>query len=408
MNNKLIGPALYQVKSRWVELDDYQGKTGEEWLYAWIKNSQGVIKEGMPYAVSLYGEYNKSIMNTFPQLSTEDIDAILAYTDYGEIQDVTIVDGPPVEKNAEDPYTTYFLVALVALLLIVMLILIRVTSVLNKLSLEKEGLPVPPSVPIWKNRKLRVAFGLIAIIFLGNFVVNNAIDSGRQETYAPAQPIKFSHELHAGINGVECQYCHNSASKSKHSNIPSANICMNCHKAINGDGAKFAKNGRKEISKIYAAIGFDPNNRAYFDDYENMNRDTVAAIFSKWLEEDGAVDHSNADVEEVLAQIQEPIEWVRIHNLPDHVYFNHSQHVAVAGLECQECHGPVETMEVMRQHSALSMGWCISCHREKEVNFASNDYYQIYDKYHEELKKGEISKVTVEMIGGTQCQKCHY
>jgi len=239
-------------------------------------------------------------------------------------------------------------------------------------------------------------------------LVVNAIDVSRQENYQPDQPIKYSHELHAGINGIDCQYCHNSASKGKHSNIPSANICMNCHKGITGDNAKFAKYGRKEISKIYASIGFNPNTRQYFKDYQNMNTDSVKALFRGWLEGDEALNHSERDVQEVLAQVQNPIEWVRIHNLPDHVYFNHSQHVAVAGVECQECHGPVETMEVVRQFSTLSMGWCINCHRTKEVNFTSNDYYQIYDKYQEELKKGEIDKVTVEMIGGTQCQKCHY
>ena len=97
---------------------------------------------------------------------------------------------------------------------------------------------------------------------------------------------------------------------------------------------------------------------------------------------------------------------MRIHNLPDLVYFNHSQHVNVGQLECQECHGPVETMEEMYQYSELTMGWCINCHRETEVQFEKNGYYQ---DFHEELiEKYHGEKITAAKIGGLECGKCHY
>ena len=142
---------------------------------------------------------------------------------------------------------------------------------------------------------------------------------------------------------------------------------MNCHKAV-----KQGPTGEtEEIAKIYAAVGWDAEDQKYTGE-------------------------------------EEPIEWVRIHNLPDHVYFNHAQHVNVGGLECQTCHGPIEEMEEVYQFAPLSMGWCINCHRQTQVQFANNDYYDIYTKYHEDLKNGSLDQVTVETIGGTECQKCHY
>jgi hypothetical protein len=107
-------------------------------------------------------------------------------------------------------------------------------------------------------------------------------------------------------------------------------------------------------------------------------------------------------------KVQGPIEWVRVHNLPDHAYFNHAQHVTVGKVECQTCHGEVEKMEVLAQASPLSMGWCINCHRQTEVKFTDNPYYANYVQYHEEMAAGKRSKVTVADIGGLECQKCHY
>ena len=102
----------------------------------------------------------------------------------------------------------------------------------------------------------------------------------------------------------------------------------------------------------------------------------------------------------------QPVEWVRIHNLPDFAYFNHSQHVSVAGVACQTCHGPVEEMEIMYQYSPLTMGWCIDCHRETNVKVEGNAYY---DKIHEALsQKYGVEKLTAAQMGGLECGKCHY
>ena len=199
-----------------------------------------------------------------------------------------------------------------------------------------EGVPIPESIPIYKSKKLFAIMILGLVIFVGYTTVDNAINLGRSEGYMPDQPIKFSHELHAGLNSIDCQFCHSGARVGKHSNIPSSNVCMNCHKGIR-EAKVFGKYGRKEIAKIYASIGFNPTNLSYFEDYENMPKEEVATIFTEWLKGDQNHDHSKSDINEVLDQIQKPIEWVRIHNLPDHVYFNHSQHVVVAGIECQTC-----------------------------------------------------------------------
>ena len=183
-----------------------------------------------------------------------------------------------------------------------------------------------------------------------------------------------------------------------------------------------------EITKIYASIGFDPEKGTYIENYNKLSNEDIQQIYSKWiasniLKEKKTTTLTEGDQNEVDRQIREltasltseekpsiagPIEWVRIHNLPDHVYFNHSQHVTVAGLDCAKCHGKVQEMDVVRQYSPLSMGWCINCHRETEVKFADNPYYDSYINYHKEIKEGKRSKVTVEDIGGLECQKCHY
>ena len=195
---------------------------------------------------------------------------------------------------------------------------------------------------------------------------NSLSGIGVTQNYQPEQPIAFSHKIHAGDNGIDCNYCHYTARLSKHAGIPSLNVCMNCHTYIN----EGTLTGKEEINKIYAAIGFDPNTRTYIPDYE-----------------------------------QKPVEWIRIHNLPDLAYFNHSQHVNVAGVECQTCHGPIEEMDEVYQYSKLTMGWCINCHRETEVD-TDNPYY--HDLHKEWIDKYHGEEVTVDMIGGRECAKCHY
>ncbi len=407
VKQKLIGPGLYDSEKRWAD-QAFNGIDGKTWLYKWVKNSQEVIKAGHPYANAIFAEYNKSVMTAFGQLSDDDVSDIFAYVQANgdgtypvAVAATADAGGAAAGGGADAGQTTLLLYFLVGLLIVIALILFRVNSVLDRLIMVKEGQPIPVPVPIYKNKKIIGTLVLLFVCWVGAGVVNSAIDLGRQQGYAPAQPIKFSHKLHAGLNQVNCQYCHSSADKGKHSNIPSANVCMNCHKGVqNGP-----QDGRKEITKIYASIGFDPNKNEFIEDFASLSKEDAEKIFADWLSSDTEKKYTSSDIKEVLAQVQQPIEWVRIHNLPDHVYFNHSQHVAVAGLECQNCHGAVEEMEVLHQHAPLSMGWCISCHRTNEVNFAQNDYYQIYKKYHEKLGG---QKFTVEKIGGTECQKCHY
>ncbi len=406
LNAKLIGPALEGVEGRWVDGAEHEGIDGREWLKRWIKNWQDPVNAGNPYAVSMQN-FDGSAMTQFPALQDADIENILAYIAHGPIGS-TGPTGPTGEvATAENPYTAYMLWGLLILLIVVALVLMRVSNLLNRLVMEKEGEEIPAPVAFWKNKKFRAALTLLVVIYIGNATVTGAIDLGRQQEYMPEQPIKFSHELHAGINKINCQYCHSSAAESKHSNIPTTNVCMNCHKGIKGDDPKNGKYGKNEISKIYAAAGFNPISGQYFEDYANQDKSYVDSIFTVWLS-DSKVKAGKDEVNAVLAQVQRPVEWTRIHNLPDHVYFNHSQHVTAGGIECQTCHGPVETMEELYQFSPLSMGWCINCHRETEVKFTQNPYYETFQVYHERLKDGEMKNVTVDHIGGTECQKCHY
>jgi hypothetical protein len=247
---------------------------------------------------------------------------------------------------------------------------------------------------------------------------------GREQGYKPDQPINFSHKIHAGINKIDCQYCHDTARRSKHSGIPGANTCMNCHSAVK----KGTISGTEEITKIYASIGFDPISGKYMENYENWTDKQIEEMYKKWIGQQYMTDNSLTALDEngksvvenqwegivkslkndSNGKIQGPIEWVRIHNLPDHAYFNHAQHVAIGQVECQKCHGKVEEMDIVFQYATLGMGWCINCHRETEVKFKDNDYYKQYERYHNELKAGTREKVTVEDIGGLECQKCHY
>lgn len=409
LDSKLVGPALTGVEGRWDNAGDYKGKSGAEWLHQWIKNNPSVTDAGYPYAVKLKADYNNSAMTPFPNLKTEDVDNILAYIANPPAPKVGVVPpgGPTGGGNGgENPFTTYFLYILIVILALIAAILYRVSSTLERVVAEKDGIQLPDPIPFYKNRKLWGAAVLVLLIFVANATVNGAINLGRQQGYMPVQPIKFSHKLHAGINKINCNYCHQGAAKGKQSTIPAVNVCMNCHKGIT-QAVVNGVHGRKEITKIYASIGFNPNTGQYIKDYDKMPREQAEGIFREWLKGDTS-GVSEADVNAVLAQIQQPIEWVRIHNLPDHVYFNHSQHVTVGGLACQTCHGPVETMDVMYQFSPLSMGWCLSCHRNQTVNFTGNDYYKVFSKYQQDVKEGKLTKVTVEKVGGTECQKCHY
>ncbi|MEZ5059518.1 MAG: cytochrome c3 family protein [Saprospiraceae bacterium] len=419
MKSKMTGPALGGVQDRWA---DYP----QEDLYSWIRNSQALINEGHPKANELWAEWKPTVMNSFPTLSDQDIANILGYVDgvyTGAIGGKKDAGGEVAQVAAEKPDNTWLYFGIFAVLAVLAIVLARIVANLDYLSKAKDG-AAPASRKTLRDiltSKGVVGFVIFAIIVLGGyFTVNKAIHLGRQQDYQPTQPIKFSHVTHAGLNKIDCNYCHDGARRSKHSVIPAANTCMNCHKAIK----KGSTYGTAEISKIYASIGYNPNTDTYIDGYENWPQDSIERVFRKWIADNQVADNGKVD-ELVLDKewdgivdaltgpndpsIAGPIEWVKIHNLPDHVYFNHSQHVTVGKIECQQCHGKVEEMEVVQQYSPLSMGWCINCHRQTEVKFAENEYYDNYfEKYHQEIKDGARSGVTVEDIGGLGCQKCHY
>lgn len=370
------GPALHKVTDR-REMD---------WLYKWIVNSQELIKSGDSQAVQLYEEWNKVAMNAYPQLGEEDINNILAYVEMPKPEPkVDVAAAPAADAQGGGGISTEIVLGLLAVVLLVLsVILYLVNKTLNRFA-EVNGIPVradkPKGKPIWvafaENQFLvlvAVVFLLLAVAWGGyGFLMQVGVDQG----YAPIQPIHYSHRIHAGENQIECKYCHSSARVSKHSGIPSLNVCMNCHKQIAEVAPETQAEGEKEygvdynaeIQKLYEATGWDTSTQSFTGDTK-------------------------------------PVKWIRIHNLPDFAYFNHAQHVTVGQIDCQTCHGPVETYEIQKQYAPLTMGWCINCHRETNIKVEGNAYYE---KIHEELsKKYDVDQLTAAEMGGLECGKCHY
>ena len=376
LNKRAVGPALKGVSAKY----------DKEWLYSWIKNSTAMVKSGDAQAVAIYEEYNDSVMTSFPQLSNEDIDNIITYTDYTPPAPAVapIPAGAAAQGSESGVSNTIILLALSLVfgILVVMLFLVQRTLMrIAKLSgVDIEPQARPKRTPIWiafiQNQFLVMTTVVLLLLSSAYFVYGYFMQVGVDQGYMPVQPIHYSHKIHAGANQIECKYCHSSARVSKHSGIPSLNVCMNCHQNIaEYNGEEDLENGytkdfyTKEIKKLYAAVGWDEENQRYTGETQ-------------------------------------PVKWVRIHNLPDFVYFNHAQHVEVGEIACQKCHGPVEEMEVLYQYSPLTMGWCINCHRETNVKVESNEYYA---KIHEALsKKYGVEKLTVAQMGGLECGKCHY
>lgn len=374
LDKKATGPALRGVAQKY----------DQEWLYKWISNSQDLIKSGDAKAIALFAENNNSVMTAFPALSTADIDNILAYTSEPKAEPaVTEASGAPVEAENQDSVSNEIILGaltLVFLLLVTMLFL--VTSTLRKIAsangvdYETKG----TKTPLWKafaqNQFLVLVSCILLLLGSAYFAYGYVMQIGVDQGYAPVQPIHYSHKIHAGDNQIDCNYCHSSARRSKTSGIPSLNVCMNCHKNIaEYNGEEDLENGytkefyTAEIKKLYKAVGWNEETQTY-------------------------------------SGITEPVKWTRIHNLPDFAYFNHSQHVTVGGLACQKCHGPIQEMEIVSQFAPLTMGWCITCHRETNVNVEGNDYYE---KIHQELsKKYGVNKLTVAQMGGLECGKCHH
>lgn len=362
------GPALKGVTARWEAAGAYQGKAGKEWLVEWVKNWNTPVGAKYPYAVEM-SNWAPSQMNLFTSLKNEDIEKILVYVDNSEVAKpaaVAVADGGAVAGAPKEESNT-ILYLFILLLVVLAAILVGVTNKLDKIVDASNGLADEAKVPFWKTGKFKVAALLIGLVCIGFYLADNAIRLGRQQGYQPTQPIRYNHALHAGKHKIDCQYCHSSAAKGKAAGIPSLNTCMNCHKNVQ----KGPEYGTEEIAKLYDAVGWDVATQKY-------------------------------------VRPAKPVEWVRIHNLPDHVYFNHAQHVVAGKVACQTCHGPIQEMKEVYQFAPLSMGWCVNCHRQTEVQFAGNNYYSTYEKLHEQLKNKEIDKVTVEKIGGTECAKCHY
>jgi mono/diheme cytochrome c family protein len=420
MKDKLTGPALGGTEARWSSYP-------KEDLYRWIRNSSAMIAEGHPRATELWNDWKPTVMTAFPNLSDNDIESMLLYINgvYEGTYGAAASAGPvSTIQTSGTPSNNWLYYMIFAVLAVLALVLARVVANLQYLTQVKEGLD-PERKTLFQvlTSKGLIAFLLFSLVLIGGYTtVNNAIALNRQQGYAPQQPIKFSHITHAGINKIDCQFCHDGARRSKHSVIPAANTCMNCHAAIKV-GSTY---GTGELTKIYASIGYDPSTDQYLENYDDYSEEQIKDIYTKWManvyvEQKGELDKKGERLvatqwdelkssltSETKTKIQGPIEWVRIHNSPDHVYFNHAQHVSVGQIECQTCHGKVEEMEVVKQYSTLSMGWCVNCHRQSEVKFNDNLYYESYTKYHEEIKQGTRDKVTVEDIGGLECQKCHY
>lgn len=376
----VTGPKLGGV----LDKDQYGGDTKK--TYQWIRNASSMATSD-PYYMGLKTQYG-SVMTSFPDLKDAEIDAIWAYVNK------TFAEGPGGKKpegdttgdgkNSSQNAVIFGIISLI--LAVIALILMQVNSNLKKMSDDAEGIMRPEPVPAYKNKVYIAMAALLFFVIGGYYVTKGAIGLGRQKNYQPVQPIYYSHKVHAGINQINCLYCHGGAWDSKHASIPSVNVCMNCHKAVQTyeKGPKLYHengtevNGTAEIAKLYKAAGFDPKNSA------------------AWKPE-----------------MAKPIEWIKIHNLPDHVYFNHSQHVRAGKLQCQSCHGEITAMDEVKQVSELSMGWCVNCHRQTKVNFnysdsTGNKFYSIYEKFHNDIKNGKMDSVTVADIGGLECQKCHY
>lgn len=396
----VTGPALQGARQRWID------NSTEENFYAWIKNWKNVVASGDAYAKEMAG-FDASDMT--PQtVSDKQIDDIFAYiesatppkTDDGGTTELLVTQ----EEESSSLYWWLF----AGLLVVIIAVVGGVKGNLAALSMEQDGKTPPPSTSVtasarswaWKNRGWFGVTVFLSVILLLAFGMVKWLDLGVFEDYKPEQPIAYSHELHAGELGIDCKYCHNAVTKSKHATIPSVNVCMNCHKTV-VDGR--SDEGTAEIAKIHKAAGYDVDTRTYSGETE-------------------------------------PIQWVKVHNLPDHVYFNHSQHVVAGGLDCKQCHGNMKKQTVAKVMSTedlnnvgvtdedydenkikftkptLTMGWCIECHRESTVDIAGAPEGSYYEVIHQRLlldkttyqKYLEDEVVTVGELGGLECAKCHY
>jgi len=367
VDQKLIGPALAGVTGRAPSI---------QWIKDWVHNSAKVVASGDSYATALFAEYKGSQMTAFTSLTDAQIMQILAFVE-------APVELPPVDTTKVDPklsgqgisaaYLDAIFIGMAVILVLLLVTLIIVAKVLKtslsqrKLDEVDEQVVNSPYTLGTIMRSPGFSFVVVFIVAAISFktIIDGLYSVGVQQGYQPKQPIAFSHKIHAGQFEIDCKYCHTGVMKSKQANIPSPNICMNCHSQIRSG----TLTGEGEIAKIYQAVGYNPDKGEY-------------------------------------TGITKPIQWIRIHNLPDLAYFNHAQHVNVGGVQCETCHGPIKEMEVVKQYSLLTMGWCINCHRTTDANTKGNAYYDKLMELHDPGNKGK--KVKVETLGGLECGKCHY
>ena len=408
LDKQVVGPPLKGVVDRVKE----EGGVDEAWLHKWIKDNKALRESGDAYANKIFEQYNKVEMQQFPNLSDADIDNILAYTtnppaEAAPADDAAETTGADsqqalLQAQKESVNSKVILVALLSIAGLLVWLLLKLNQ-LVKLQRTEELTELSKTrttsfADLYKKyhyvgKGILALLAVLAAYGLWNWLMWIGVYKG----YKPDQPIYFSHKIHAGENKIDCQLCHSSAKYGKVSEIPSMNVCMNCHRMISEYNGKYLEPGKTkefydgEIQKIYAATGWDPATQQYTGKTE-------------------------------------PVQWTRIHNMPDFVYFNHSQHV-VAGekaiinsfnkknpdnqidVVCKACHGKIDTMNVVQMANDFTMGWCIDCHRTTEIDM-TNGYNEAYfKKLHDKLKKQyptSEGKITVDAIGGLECGKCHY
>ncbi|NOU47633.1 MAG: c-type cytochrome [Bacteroidales bacterium] len=346
---KLIGPTLSGILDR----------RDKAWIYKFVRNSTEVVQSGDAYAVKIFEENNKIPMPPH-NLTDAQIDDILAYINNGGKVAAEYIVAVPVSESEK---------------LELELAAERALQEQKQADMQRDAnrsfgttfyitlalllivLIDLFGTKIIKSKLVHITVILISFFVIGEIMYKEAAALGRQQYYQPDQPIWFSHKVHATQNKIDCLYCHSTAESSRYAGIPPTNVCLNCHSQVRQGKIT----GTVEIDKIYKAV-----------------------------------------------ETNKPVEWIKVHNLPDHVFFSHAQHVKAGKLACADCHGDVTKMDVVMQVNDLSMGWCLDCHRKTEVQFANNAFYKTYEKLHEQMKNGEIKKVTADMVGGTDCMKCHY
>ena len=410
LDKQLVGPSLGGVVDRLKK----EQNLDTDWLHKWIKDNKSLRESGDKYAIEVYEKFNKTEMLPFPNLTDQDIDDILEYTTNPPAAEPAAADaaatGAGTDANSlaaleaakkESVNSKIILISLVAIGALLLWLLLKLQQLVKlQQSEELSELNANRAVSLgdlyrkyhYVGKGVLVVLGVLAAYGIWNWLMWIGVYKG----YKPEQPIYFSHKIHAGENKIDCQLCHSSAKYGKVSEIPSMNVCMNCHRTISEYNGKYMEPGKDkafydgEIQKIYAATGWDPASQQYTGKTQ-------------------------------------PVEWVRIHNMPDFVYFDHSQHV-VAGEQaiisshnkknpeakidvvCKACHGQVDTMNVVQMANDFTMGWCIECHRTTEVDMNNGYNKEYFKNLHDKLKKqyGSGTKITVDAIGGLECGKCHY